>query len=183
MKLENKFFQNFFFPFLSGVILSTLIVLILLGLFTNNYYDKSTSQNIINFRKKYSKIIINSANILITNKFLKFQIGLNEIVIYYQRMANKLLISNKNYTLNNAYLKSAFNLADDFCHNMPEGTEHMAIWLIDKETTEEKLEEKKDVKHQLIAFSNIIQNLEAILDTNKPDSQFFFFILIKLNYI
>jgi hypothetical protein len=99
-------------------------------------------------------------------------------------MANKLLISNKNYTLNNAYLKSAFNLADDFCHNMPEGTEHMAIWLLDKETTEEKLEEKKDVKHQLIAFSNIIQNLEAILDTNKPDSQFFFFfILIKLNYI
>ena len=179
MKLENKFFQNFFSPFLSGVILSTLIVLILLGLFTNNYYDKSTSQNIINFRKKYSKIIINSANILITNKFLKFQIGLNEIVIYYQRMANKLLISNKNYTLNNAYLKSAFNLADDFCHNMPEGTEHMAIWLIDKETTEEKLEEKKDVKHQLIAFSNIIQNLEAILDTNKPDSQFFFFYFDK----
>ena len=77
------------------MLVTELIILILLGLFTNNYYDKSTSQNIINFRKKYSKIIINSANILITNKFLKFQIGLNEIVIYYQRMANKLLISNK----------------------------------------------------------------------------------------
>ena len=57
MKLEEKFFKSFFFIFLVGVILSTLVVTILLGLFTNDNYDQRTSQNIIIFQKalKFNK--------------------------------------------------------------------------------------------------------------------------------
>ena len=175
MELQEKFFKAFFFPFLTGVILCTLIVIIFLGFFTNNYLNKRTSQNIINLRKNYSKIIINSANILLQKKFLKFQTGLNELALFYQKMANDLLTSNENHAFNNSFLKCVFNLADDFCLNMPNGTEHMALWILDHETTEENLEEKKDVKHQLIAFSSIIHNLDVILETNKPETQFFFF--------
>ena len=175
MKLEDKFFKLFFYPFFSSVILSSLIVILFIGLFTNNNYDKKTSQNIINLKKNYSKKIINSANILLTNKFLKFQISLNELALFYEKMANDLIISNKNPPLNNSYLKCVFNLGDEFCHNMPEGTEHMAIWLIDNETTEEKLDENKDAKRQLIAFSYIIKNLDSILETHKPQTNFLFF--------
>ena len=85
MELQEKFFKAFFFPFLTGVILCTLIVIIFLGFFTNNYLNKRTSQNIINLRKNYSKIIINSANILLQKKFLKFQTGLNELALFYQK--------------------------------------------------------------------------------------------------
>ena len=57
MKLDEKFFKSFFFIFLVGVILSTLVVTILLGLFTNDNYDQRTSQNIIIFQKalKFNK--------------------------------------------------------------------------------------------------------------------------------
>ena len=175
MKLEDKFFKAFFYPFLSGVILCTFIVITFLGFFTNKTLDKRTGQKIIDFRKNYSKIIINSANILLQKKFLKFQTGLNELAIFYQKVAYDLMNSNKNHNFNNSFLKCVFNLGDDFCDNMPEGTEHMALWILDSETTEENLEEKKDVKYQLIAFSNIIHNLDVILETVKPETQFFFF--------
>ena len=51
----------------------------------------------------------------------------------------------------------------------------MALWILDKETTEEKLEEKIEVKNELISFSSLIQNLDIILETNKPDTNFYFF--------
>ena len=52
MKLENIFFKFFFYPFLSGVFLSTLIVTIFLGFFTDNNLDKRTIENIIDIGKK-----------------------------------------------------------------------------------------------------------------------------------
>ena len=175
MKLENKFFHVFFFQFLIGIILSSLIVLIFLVLFTNSNYDKRTSQNVIKIKKQNSKIVINSVNVLLTTEFMKLQSGLNELAIYYQKKANDLLNLNKNQTLNNTFLKCVLNLADDFCYNLPNGTEYMALWILDKETTEEKLNEKIDVKNELISFSNIIENLESILETTKPDTSFYFF--------
>ena len=66
MELKDIFFKSFFFPFLSGVILSTLVITIFLGIFTNNYYDKRTSKNIINIEKKNSEIKIKSINTIIS---------------------------------------------------------------------------------------------------------------------
>ena len=63
MKLENIFFKSFFYPFLSGIILSTIVITIFLGIITNNYFDKRTRKHIIDLEKKNSKININSASI------------------------------------------------------------------------------------------------------------------------
>ena len=71
MKLEDKFFKSFFYPFLVGVFLSTLIVTIFLGLFTNNNYDKRTQENVINLEKNKSKINIRSINNLLNAFFFK----------------------------------------------------------------------------------------------------------------
>ena len=179
MKLEDKFFKSFFYPFVSGAFLSTLIVVIFLSLFTNNNYDKRTSEIIINSKKDYSKLIINSANILLTTKFQKFQSSLNELILLYQNISTKILQSKKYLKLNNTYLKSTISLGKNFCKNMPEGTEHMVTWLLDNQTSEENIDNKIDVKNQLIAFSNIIQNIETVLDVNKPDANYMFFYFDK----
>ena len=172
MKLEQKLYHVFFFQFLLGIILSSFTVVIFLRFFTNLNYDKRTSQNVIKIRKRNSKIIINSVNILLTSELIKLQTSLNELAIYYQKKAKELINSNKTHSLNNAFIKCVLNLSDDFCNNIPEGTEYMALWILDKETTEEKLEEKIEVKNELISFSSLIQNLDIILETNKPDTNF-----------
>ena len=174
MKLEEKFFKSFFFIFLIGVILSSFVVTLFLGLFTNDNYDKKTSQNIINSRKKNSETIIKSINLLLTTKFLKIQASLNEIILYYQRIAKKLLKSNKNYEINNDLLKCLLKI-DNFCSNIPEGTERMALWLLDEMTTEEDLDDKNEVKLQLISYGNILKNMYSILEANKPDTHYYHF--------
>ena len=88
MKLENKFFNSFFYPFLIGVFLSTLIVTIFLGIFTNSYYDYRTLGNIIDLEKKYSKMNIKSVNVILTTILQKNQASMNEQILLYQRIAN-----------------------------------------------------------------------------------------------
>ena len=81
MKLEYKFFNSFFYPYVVSVTLCTLLVSIFLGYYTNTYYDDRTRNNIINIEKMYSKININSANVLLTTTFQKIQSGLNEHIL------------------------------------------------------------------------------------------------------
>ena len=71
MKLEYLFFKSFFFSFLISIFLSTLVVIIFLRIFTNNNYDKITSENIFNLKRKNSKINLNSVKVLLTSSFLK----------------------------------------------------------------------------------------------------------------
>ena len=100
MKLENKFFKCFFYPFLISVILNTLVVTLFLGFFTNNYYDQRTLQNIINTEKKNSEMLLKSANVIMKNTFQKIQASLNEQIIYYQRKAKEILQVNNIKELN-----------------------------------------------------------------------------------
>ena len=65
------------------VLLSSII-------FTNNYIDKGTGDNIIDLEKKYSKVNLYSVNIIISTNLLKMQAGLNEIINYYRNLANVL---------------------------------------------------------------------------------------------
>ena len=177
MKLESKFFKLFFFPFLTGIILSTLIVTIFLGIFTNKYLDKRTSENIINLEKNYSKININSINILLSTSIEKLQIGMNELILFYQRMATELLNSKKDYEFNSTILKCILDLDDNYCLDNPEETTYTAVWMLDDETTEENLNDisKKDVKNQLIAFNYIIPNIDTVLEANRPNAECYYF--------
>jgi hypothetical protein len=79
MKLEQKLYHVFFFQFLLGIILSSFTVVIFLRFFTDLNYDKRTSQNVIKIRKRNSKIIINSVNILLTSELIKLQTSFIQI--------------------------------------------------------------------------------------------------------
>ena len=175
MKLEEKLFKSFFYPFLIGVFLSTLVITIYLGFFTNTHLDKRTKNNIINLQTKYSKVNINIINNLITTKLLELQSSLNELILVYQKTANDLLQSGKNPKLNNTFFKCALDIENSFCINNTKEAANMAYWLLDNETTENKIEEKIDIKMQLIAYSKIIHNIYSILEVTKPNAKCYFF--------
>ena len=177
MRIEDIFFKYFFYPFFIGIILSSLTVVIFIGVFTNNYTDKITYKNIINLEKKYSEKTISSVNILMTTSFLKIQSNLNEHITQYQHLANKIVNSSKNYTLRSTNLKSIVGLDPNYCYDNIEAFEHKALWLYDKYTDESNVEEIPDLKNQLIVFDNIIQNIDANYETtwiNTLDHFFYF---------
>ena len=181
MKLEDIFFKKFFYPFLIGIFLSTLVITIFLAAFTNNNYCIRTRNNVINLEKKYSKLNINSVNTLITMSFQKIQASLNEQIILYQKISNELITSKKSPILNNTFLKSYISMDENYCINNEKESSYTAYWLLDNETAEEDLdnESKKEVKLQLITYSNMISNIDSGLQATQPNAISFYFYFDK----
>ena len=178
MKLEDKFFREFFYPFLIGICLCMIVVILFLGFFTNNNLDRKTSQNIIKLEKNFSKTNINSVNVLLTISLLKLQSSLNEQILFYQNISNKLLKSKQLHELNTKYLECALNVDKEYCEKNKSKTSHMAVWILDTQTTELNLDDsKKEVKQQLTAFTHMMHNLDSTYEVNKPNiiSYYFYF--------
>ena len=176
MKLENIFFKLFFFPFLIGVCLSTIVVTLLLGLFTNSTYDTRTIQKIIDLEKKNSEINIKSANIKVTSKILKYQMSLNELIVQYRKIANDLLINENSHQFQTDYTISALSVDFILCLWYTYLTEQMAVWILDSYSTNENVEYINIyAKKELTAFSNIVENLDAIYQISKNETMTFFF--------
>ena len=177
MKLEDKFFRSFFYPFLVGIFLSMIIVTILLSKFTNKFFDMRTGKNIVDIEKKYSKININSMNALLTTTLLKIQASLNEQILFYQKLANRIdEISNYNI---NEFLKCVYDLDKDFLKKNLEKLKYMAYWFINNNITEKDLENDSPEKLQLIVYSNIIQNIYSTLAATKSSVPNYFFLFDK----
>ena len=180
MKLEDKFFNSFFYPFLIAIILNMIIVTIFLYIFTNHYLNKRTAENIVDLEKKSAKISINSVNALLTTTLLKVQASLNEQIIFYQKMANKKdeII---NYKLND-YLLLSRKLDNDFIEKHRENSDFIALWYVDEYTFEENLENNNPVRLQLITYSNILPNIYSTLASTKQIVSLYSFFLKKLIY-
>ena len=173
MKLENKFFNSFFYPFLIGVFLSMIIVTVFLSIFTNNYLDKKTGENIVDLEKKYAKVNINSVNALLTTTLLKVQASINEQILFYQKLANK--VNNiSNYTIN-SFLKCAVDIENCDKNQF----KYMAFWFKDNNTREENFTNEDPEKLQLIVYSNILQNVYSTLAATKSSVLSYFFIFEK----
>ena len=185
MKLEEKFFKVFFYQFLVSILLCTITVSLILYFFTNNNIDKKTKDFIINLSKKNVRNIINIAKILIKTKIQKYQSGLNEQILFYQKIARELLESNKDdLKFNDYYLKNLLTLdITHYCYYIYEQTKTKAFWYVDEFTTENDLDDKLELKLQLIAFSNIIQIWIQMLKQLNLIHMFIILILKKMNYI
>ena len=181
MKLEEKFFQVFFYQFLVSIILCILAVSLILYCFTNNNIDRSTKDFLIKLSKKNVRNIINTAKIIIKTKIQKFQSGFNELILFYQKIAKKLLDSNSDdLEFNDYYIKNLLTLdIEYYCDILYNETKRKAFWFSDESTTENDLDEKLEIKYQLMALSNIIPNLDSIVETTKPYSYAYFFYFEK----
>ena len=175
MKLEDKFFNSFFYPFLISVILSILIVTIILAFFTNNNYSKKTINNIVDLGKKKSKITIKAASIILTTAFQKIQVSLNEQILAYQKTANDLLKLNKNLELNTTFIKSILNIDLFYCFLEPEDEDYSAIWTLDNVTSEDNINSQKEAKYQLITFSKILTNIDSNVKATMPEIYWYSF--------
>ena len=182
MKLEEKFFQVFFYQFLVSIILCILAVSLILYCFTNNNIDRSTKDFLIKLSKKNVRNIINTAKIIIKTKIQKFQSGFNELILFYQKIAKKLLDSNSDdLEFNDYYIKNLLTLdIEYYCDILYNETKRKAFWFSDESTTENDLDEKLEIKYQLMALSNIIPNLDSIVETTKPYSYAYFFYFEKI---
>ena len=196
MKLEDQFFHSFFHPFIAGVILSAAIVLLSSLLFTNNYIDKGTGDNLIDLEKKYAKANLNSVNIIINTQLLKIQADLNEIINYYINLANVIkenislvyLIDDENFIS----FVDIFN-NNNYIEENKERLRYKGAWFIDSEKNLEKLIEDNntEVLGQIKAFSSMVPNLfSTIASTNATAPSLFFyfnkteiFIIFPLEYI
>ena len=163
MRLENQFFHFFFYPFLIGVIISGITIIVCSSIFTDNYIDKITGINLVDIGKEYSKSNINSAIDLVSSTLYKVQISLNELVITYVKIANLLKKNSTdiNRNINDNYLKCVLDLNESFNENNIK-TSFMAYWLLDLETNLYSLKSNSNEENQLITFSNMMRNIFSI---------------------
>ena len=177
MKFENQLFHFFFYPFLIGVILSFIIICFCFVYFSNDYIDKETGDNLVNFGKEYLKININSINNLVTTNLLKMQICLNELIAFYEKMAKQLKSGNPgiNRKINDEYFKCVLDLDENMSEEDEESL-YIAYWFIDLTIRQKNLVPNSMLENQLIAFSNILPSLFATFySTNSTSKNFYFY--------
>ena len=177
MKLSDQFFHSFFYPFLAGVILSFLSIAIFSVIFTNQYIDKQTGDNIIEIEKKFAKVNLNSMNIIITSSITKIQQSINELISSYIKAAN-IVKNNKNITIsltNNNFFKGLLSLTRSFLEQNKHLMEFIAYWVIDEFTDETNIKANSTEEKQLYSFSSIIQNIYSTFTSSNYSSICYYF--------
>ena len=155
MKLEDKFFKVFFYPFLIGIIISIAIVAIILYHYTSNYLDKKSANDIFLMEKNYAKTNINSINILLSNILLKVQVGLHEQLTFYENIASKITDRSKS-----SIGKDIHNIVNI---TIEEGRkDYISFWFVDRNTLE-VTDKNSDLYQQISVFSQLTQSLYSVL--------------------
>ena len=154
-----------------------IIVTVFLSIFTNDYLDKRTGQNIVQLEKKYAKMTINSVNALLTTTLLKVQASLNEQILFYQKLAKK--VKNLSIFVIHSFLRCAVDIDENYYEANKNDAKYMGFWFIDNYTTEKNFTNESPEKLQLIVYSNILQNVYATLAATKSSVLTYFFIFEK----
>jgi len=175
MKLENKFYNAFFYPFLIGIIFSILIVGLILFYYSNDYLDKKSAQYIFKLQKKQSTIIINSINVLLYNLLLKIQVGLQEQLTFYLNLASQI----KEYSKSSIgdYIYNALNIEKE---SEEKSNDYASIWFVDKYTT--IVENKNSSLYQQISIcSELTQSLYSVYSSMSNVLMNIFFLFEETN--
>ena len=160
MKLEDKFFKTFFYPFLIAITISILMVSIILSRYSNNYLDKRSAKDIYEMEKKYASININSLNILLTNTLLKAQVGLLEQLTFYQNISSKITDRSKS-TIG----KDVYNVVEVQTKE-PERKEYASIWFVDRDKLNNSdIDPLSDLYQQISIFSQLTQSLYSVYNS------------------
>ena len=183
MQLQEQFFHSFFYPFIAGVILSAAMVLLSSIIFTNNYIDKGTGDNLIDLEKKYSRANLYSVNIILTTHLLKIQANLNELINYYRNLAN--VIKNDTslvYNISEEYFKSVVDLYNNYSYieenKKTDNLRYQGSWFLDDEKNLTKLIEDNntEILGQIKAFSTMLPNIfSTFASTNSTSCGFYFY--------
>ena len=149
--------------------------------------NKGTRINIIELEKNYSKINLNSINIIITTYLLKIQSGLNELINNYQNLANQIILPENNVTIdieniNDTFFKAAYDLYVNktFSDEIYNISELMALWFLDKKTNLNDTKNNIELRRQLKCFSTMMSNIYSTFTSINSNSSNFYFIFDKI---
>ena len=171
MKLSEQLYRLFFCPFLSGITLSFITIIIFTILFTNNYIDKITGENIVEIENKNSEINLKSINNLINTALLKVQGSLNEIIIAYTNTAKKVKKDdNIKIEFNKTYFKSIVDLTPSFYEENEGKMDKIAYWIYDKVTNEDNLIPNSTLQKQLYSYSHVVPHLYTTYTSTQQSS-------------
>ena len=169
MRLEDKFFNSFFYLFLVGIIISLLILFLFLFYFSGNFLDERTALEAYQLEKKYAESNINSMNILLLNLVLKLQVVLQEQIDLYLGAANSVINLPERYLhFNNRDVYNTYELRnlmnstnDEFMKKYP----YAGLWFLN---TEIKTIDQLNLitKKQVYAFTLMIQTMYSVLNEN-----------------
>ena len=101
MRLEDKFFNSFFYLFLAGITLSLVIVSVILCYYSDNFLDKRVASDIYHIEKKYAHSNIKSMIVLLSDLILKLQVALKEELTLYLDIAKEIKNNEDNLNLDN----------------------------------------------------------------------------------
>ena len=168
MRLEDKFFNSFFYLFLFAITFSMIIVVTILFNYSENYIDNRTAKDVIHIEKKYANSNINSMNVLLSNMILKLQVALKEALTLYINLSNEssLFRDDLDYNYTNVYnifeIEKLLKSNDsDFMSRF----EFISFWFIDKKIIDVK-QMDLNMKKQLYVFSLLIHPMMAIINSN-----------------
>ena len=184
MRLEDKFFNSFFYLFLIGITFSIVIVITILFYFSDNFLDERTASEVFHLEDRYAKSKINSMNILLTNLVVKLQVVLQEQVTLYQDIAKTLVNLTNDLNLDDIDVYNVYELKEKINSNDPKFTQRLSyasLWLIDTEIKDvNKL--TLEIKKQIYSFSLMTQSLLSVVNSNNDilKSIFLIFLIILL---
>ena len=178
MRLEDKFFNIFFYPFLFGIISSIIIVIVILSYYSKGYLDKTTANDVYKVETKYARNNIYSASILLTDLLLKVKLVVEEQLSLFQFIEKSLNLSENN---KNRKLKDIYNVWDTPENNeeLKKRLDYASLWFVDPETKDP--EQNKDLFNQLFLFSLMTQSLYAGHNSLKGLVLSFYFIFEDTN--
>ena len=181
MRLEDKFFNSFFYLFLIAIFFSIIIVMMILIYFSQDFIDESRANEVIEIEKRYAKANINSINILLYNMMLKLQVNIQQIITSYQNIAKSISKSS-----------DVLNLTDIESHNAYEFKEKMksmneklmqklaytSLWFINNEKVNISLL-TNETKKQLYTLSLMIPSMNSVIHSSNDILKNIYFIFDK----
>ena len=163
MRLEDKFFNSFFYPLLVGIVLSLVIVITILGYYSGNFLDTKTSYDVYLLEKKYAVSNINTLTIFLSNAIHKLQIALQEQISLYLRTAQSLDFS-KELNFTNSEIYNPEEVRELFKSNSTD-INFASYWFINPNLT--KISQLNiETQRQLYVFSTLTQSFYSIIKSN-----------------
>ena len=178
MRLEDKFFNSFFYLFLISITLSLVIIITILFYFSGNILDERTASEVYYLEKRNAKANINSMNILLSNIILKLQVVLQEQVTHYQDISNTLVNVTTDLNLSNIDVYNPYLLKIYMKSQKPEFMERLlytSLWFINPKMKNIKQLSAK-IKKQIYAFSLMTQSFLSIMNPNNDILKNVYFI-------
>ena len=175
MKLEEKFFTAFFYPFFIGIALSIIIVATILSYYSTGYLDPRTASDIYKVETKFAENNIYSANLILTNTLLKIQLVLQEQLNYFNLAIDAVNNDNDNKEIKDVY--SVFHDKND--ETLQKRMQYASLWFVNPDI--KTVTKGTALYNQIFIFSLMSQSLYIAISSMKDILNKIYFIFEDTN--